>query len=85
MSWPSLTPNLVSALFVSRSQRHKGARKKGSVDIPNNIECLPELMAVCEKNREFLHSCLGDEMPHNHIDQVGCAKPFLFQYSETVK
>ncbi|KAK7108639.1 hypothetical protein V1264_016337 [Littorina saxatilis] len=53
-----------------RPQRNKGARKKGSVDTPNAIECLPELMAACEKNKEYLHSALGDELPHNHIDQI---------------
>lgn len=57
-------------LHCFRSQRSQGARKKGSVDIPSTIECLPELMAACDRNPQFLHGCLGDEMPQNHIDQI---------------
>ena len=57
-------------MLVFRPPRGKGARRKGSVDMPSTIECLPELMAACDRNREFLHSALGEELPHNHIDQV---------------
>ncbi|XP_076445059.1 activating signal cointegrator 1 complex subunit 3-like isoform X3 [Babylonia areolata] len=53
-----------------RPQKSKGARKKGSVDVASAIECLPELMAVCDRSPDFLHSALGGELPHNHIDQI---------------
>ncbi|KAL8619051.1 hypothetical protein ACOMHN_020749 [Nucella lapillus] len=53
-----------------RPQKSKGARPKGSVELPTAVECLPELMAVYDRSREFLHSALGDELDHNHIDQM---------------
>ena len=46
-------------------------KKKGFPQLSGPIETLPELMAVCDGKYEALLAMLEEEMPRQHLDQVG--------------
>ncbi|KAJ8311907.1 hypothetical protein KUTeg_010541 [Tegillarca granosa] len=57
-------------LYCLRPKTDQGAKKKGFPDIKAPVDCLPQMLSLCDGRFEVLQAMLGEEMNRQQLDQV---------------